>query len=211
MAILSSKQCQGADHPRPSISSGRLVPIKSLHHLGWALWDQHEAVEAESLLREALALRRKVLPSAHPEITKTMTLLGWVLAETGKTGEAGPLLREALGVRRHALPADHWLTAVTANILGGCLTMEGRYAEAEAVLLSIGETLAPVPDFLAGRIPGTAARLVALYEAWGRDEQAASWRARCEVVERGDGPPGRAPVRREVGGLRREASARHAE
>jgi hypothetical protein len=163
-----------------------------LHHLGWALWDQHESAEAESLLREALALRRKVLPGGHPEITKTLTLLGWVLAETEKTGEAEPLLGEALTVRRHALPADHWLTAVTANILGGCLTVRGRYAEAEAVLLSIGRTPAPVPDFLAGRIPGIAARMVALYEAWGKDEQAATWRARCDVAEHVEGRPGRA-------------------
>ncbi len=166
--------------------------LTSLHHWAWLLWDQERPALAGPLLREVLKLRRRILPPGHLVIAKTLTLLGWVLTDTGKAPEAELLLREALAVRQKALPAGHWLTAITANILGGCLTALGRYGEAELLLLDSCATLQTAAGFPPGRLPEVLGRLVGLYEAWGKDEEASTWRVKRSNATQPTDRPGRA-------------------
>jgi serine/threonine protein kinase/tetratricopeptide (TPR) repeat protein len=176
--------------------------LTSLHHWAWLLWDQERPGLAEPLLREVLELRRRKLPAGHLVIAKTLTLLGWVLTDTGKAPEAEPLLREALAVRRKALPTGHWLTAISANILGGCLTALGRYGEAEPLLLDSCAELQTAAGFPPGRLPEVLGRLVGLYEAWGKDEEASAWRVKRSNATQPTDRPGRArPQPRGLGAL----------
>jgi len=61
--------------------------------------------------------------------------------------------------------------AEARGALGACLTAQRRYAEAEPLLVASLEGLRGRSG--AGR---AAARLVRLYEAWGRTEQAEAYR-----------------------------------
>jgi hypothetical protein len=72
------------------------------------------------------------------------------------------------------LPADHWQIAMAKNVEGAALTGLRRYAEAEKLLLASlpalsGSPIADLPE--RGR-----ARLVALYTAWGKPENAKKFR-----------------------------------
>ena len=80
---------------------------------------------------------------------------------------AGRLLEESL-------PADHWLVAAAANTRGAALAGMGRYDEAEELLLASNEILSDAP--MPGIAEQSRRRLAALYETWGKEDRANSYR-----------------------------------
>jgi hypothetical protein len=79
---------------------------------------------------------------------------------------------------RAVFPAGDWRTALCASALGACLKETGQLTEAETLLT---ESLAALEPQRAKRKKDYAAakeRLVSVYEAQGRPEQAAALRAR---------------------------------
>jgi serine/threonine protein kinase len=138
---------------------------------------QHDPEGAIRECRQVLALRSRVLPDTHPMVAATQQVLGLALLDLGRAGEAEPALRESLALRRKSLPPGHWHISSSESALGACLTAEGRYAEAESLLLRAEAALESSrgPDH--SRTVEARQRLVALYEAWGRADRAARWRA----------------------------------
>ncbi len=101
--------------------------------------------------------------------------------EAGRPQEALPLLQETLAViEATPLPAERidLLAGWAETLLGRCLTLVGSYAEAEPLALGGFEKLRRA--YGEGHIrTRTAIRcLVQLYEAWGRGDDSAAWRAR---------------------------------
>ncbi len=66
---------------------------------------------------------------------------------------------------------------VPKSLLGETLTALGRYDEAERLLLEAHGVLKDIPGQQRREAMATRARLVALYEAWGRPEKTISYRA----------------------------------
>ncbi len=79
---------------------------KSLHDLGCfhAVRGHHE--RAEALLREALALRLRLLGPDHRDVAETLRFLGEVLFDEGRYDEAQDALVDALDTRRRAMGDD---------------------------------------------------------------------------------------------------------
>jgi hypothetical protein len=103
--------------------------------------------------------------------------------EQGKWAAAEPLLRECLAL--HAKKeADAWTTFHTQSMLGGALLGQEKYADAEPLLLrgyegmKQREKTIPPPGKV--RLPEAVGRLVQLYEATGKEDEAARWRAERE-------------------------------
>jgi hypothetical protein len=96
-----------------------------------------------------------------------------------KYGEAEPVLRECLAIRAEKLP-DNWLRFNAISMLGGALLGQKKYAEAEPLLLQgydgMKQREATIPPAGKARLPEAAERLVALYAATGKKDQAAEWR-----------------------------------
>ena len=102
---------------------------------------------------------------------------------------AEALIRQALQVRmrapdlvpsrRRMVPEDDWSVGAAKSLLGAALAGLARYDEAEAMLLEAHRDLeaGPGPQGRAAR--ATVARLVALYDAWGKPEKAAPYRCCC--------------------------------
>jgi serine/threonine protein kinase/Tfp pilus assembly protein PilF len=157
----------GAAHPET---------LLSLYSLASVLADQGKLVEAERLAREALELARKGLPAGHPRLLGSLAILGSVLTEAGKASEAEPVLRECLAGRRKDLPPGHPRTAWTESVLGACLAAQKKYAEAEPLLLGGYQVLAKDPGTLEDGRRRARERLVRLYEAWGKPDEAARWK-----------------------------------
>jgi len=149
----------------------------SLNGLGAVLAELGDLPTAEELLREAVAIQRSLWPQGHPTLAGTLTVFGGVLTRAGKAAEAEPLLREALGIRQQAMPAGHWLIANTSSALGACLTTLQRFEEAEPLLLDGYAALQAQRGPRDQRTRQTLDRLIALYEAWGKPERAAEYRA----------------------------------
>jgi Flp pilus assembly protein TadD len=110
-------------------------------------------------------------------IAATQQVLGLALLDLGRAREAEPVLRESLALRRGSLPAGHWHISSSESALGACLAAEGRYAEAEALLLHARAGLESSRGPGHERTIEARQRLVTLYEAWGRPDRAARWRA----------------------------------
>ena len=133
--------------------------------------------EAESCFRAILEVAHREVGAKHLQTMVAQEGLGGLLIETNRPGEAEPLLREALASREDRFGASHFFTATTRGRLGESLIGLGRFAEAEPLLqrsfadLDTGLVPTQRPYFL----PAAAQRLVTLYEAWGRTEDAERW------------------------------------
>lgn len=97
--------------------------------------------------------------------------------DLGRAREAEPLLRESLELRQRALPPGHWLIAASEIALGACLVADRRFGEAEALLLRGYEGLRASRGDAHERTIEARSRIIALYEAWGRPDRAAAFRA----------------------------------
>jgi hypothetical protein len=102
-----------------------------------------------------------------------------LLLEQAEPVEAEPFLRECLEIRTARIPNDP-LRYHAMSLLGGSLLEQGRHAEAEPLLVEAYETMAPSSP--ADRRQQALARIVRLYEASGRPEQAEAWKAKLATT-----------------------------
>jgi tetratricopeptide (TPR) repeat protein len=120
--------------------------------------------------------------------TKGLAGLGVNLLRQKKYADAELILRESLNVQRKKQPED-WATFHTQSLLGGALLGQQKYAEAESHLVqgyaemkkaakSRGDR--HVRSTPPNRLNEALARLVELYDAWGKPAEAAKWRKELE-------------------------------
>jgi tetratricopeptide (TPR) repeat protein len=148
-----------------------------LGNLGLILAGKGETSEADSLLRRALAIDRELLGPDHPSVAVDEINLGLLLCEAGQAPEGLALTADAVGIFGKVLEPGQWEMAAARSAYGHCLGRVGRYAEGEEELLDALGTVdrALGPDH--PRMESIRARLVELYEAWGRPDEAASYRS----------------------------------
>ncbi len=137
------------------------------------LQGDHARAEAEA--RRALEIRRRQKAPDHPTVIISLGLLSKVLISAGRPADAAAHLREAMEKFR-AAPNRTGQLASAAGILGECLTLLKRYDESERVLIEghagfESDCCKPSPEWMEAR-----QRLVKLYEAWGKPDQAARFR-----------------------------------
>jgi tetratricopeptide (TPR) repeat protein len=135
--------------------------------------------QAEALLVELVERRRRVRGPEHPDLALALALLGAGRLQQQRSAEAEPVLREALAIREAKVP-DAWLTSDARWLLGGALLGQQKYAEAEPLLLQGYEGLMQrrdkIPAARRRRPTESLERLVQLYDAWGKPDEAAKWR-----------------------------------
>lgn len=95
---------------------------------------QGQPEQAEPLFREALAMRRSLLPSDHPDLAQTLSNLGLMLKDYGEIEEAVDMLAKALEVRRAGLESGHYRIAQAMLNLGIAQRESGDLAAAERLL-----------------------------------------------------------------------------
>src|SRR5205823_6063956 len=72
-----------------------------------------EPAQAEPLLRDALAMRRRFYPAerypdGHPDLAISLSNLGVLFESRGEAAQAEPLLREALTIDRKLYPVERY-------------------------------------------------------------------------------------------------------
>jgi eukaryotic-like serine/threonine-protein kinase len=143
--------------------------------------------EVETIEREQLTIRQVTLGKEHPSAADSLAELTRTLLAEEKFDEAESSARECLAIRERALP-DDWRTFAARSLLGGCLLRQKKYAEAEPALLSgyegmhQRETVIPPTD--EPRLREASQRLVQLYEATDRPDQAARWKQKLAEFEK---------------------------
>ncbi|MFT5285620.1 MAG: serine/threonine protein kinase [Planctomycetota bacterium] len=112
-----------------------LIVADIFEFLGHSLGYQWGAVEGVRFLEEALVIRRRELPVAHPKIANVLNLLVNVLNSQGEYSYANDLIHESLLIYEAAFPSDHWLLSETRSLLGECQSGQGYVVAAEDYLL----------------------------------------------------------------------------
>ncbi len=117
-------------------------------------------------------------PPESVELAGELVKLGQVLLKAGDGAGAERLLRESLGIREKVQP-EAWTTFNTKSLLGEALTAEKKYEEAEALLVQgyggLKAREAKIPKGAEMRIPEALDRLVGLYQAMGKADEAKRW------------------------------------
>ncbi len=90
--------------------------------------------EAEALFRKALAVERRFLAPADPDLLSSLTNLAALLRARDRDDEAVALLEEVHAAQRQVLGDDHPNTLVTACNLGDLWVQSGRPRDAERLL-----------------------------------------------------------------------------
>lgn len=152
--------------------------------LALLLYDKGEVKTSEEMLRQALEAQRKIFPKGHRDTADTLLGLGLLLTEHERSPDAEALLREALSIDQKVLPKGDWQTADAQSALGECLTALKRFDEAETLLTESYATLKArrgETDMYRRR---AAVRLLNLYQAWGKLDKAAQYRAESNSARR---------------------------
>jgi tetratricopeptide (TPR) repeat protein len=171
------------DHP--GMPADRLLGISAI--LGEAYEQAGRLAKAELLYREALETARRQHKEASSDFTYVQICLARNLCARKRYAEAEPLIREGLKFREQHEP-DGWTTFYAKHMLGGSLLGQNKFDEAEPLLLSSYEGLKQreetiLPIVRKARLTEAIERLVQLYEAWGKREKAAVWRARLGLSD----------------------------
>jgi tetratricopeptide (TPR) repeat protein len=132
------------------------------------------------LLLEQLHETRKALPNDSPELARLLAVIGWGLLEQKRWAEAEPLLRESVTIRAKTQP-DAWNTFNTQALLGAALLGQKKYKDAEPLLLEGYEGMKQrektIPPFSRFLLPAAIDRLIELYTATNKPEEAKKWQA----------------------------------
>ncbi len=178
-ALALQRKVLGPEHPEI---------VTTLTNLGVTLRHQGQLAAAKDVFGEALSMSRKLF---GPETTDTAAVLAG-LAEVdlleGEVREAEDLARQSLAFREKLLGAEHQDTAESLALLGRVLVERGLFTEAETALLR-AQSRVDRPEVLARRRQEVRDSLWHLYQAWGKPEKAAQWRAKPEAASVTAGQP----------------------
>jgi hypothetical protein len=177
-AIRLLEECLDRAYKRPGGFPAQLV---------WVQPTMAATYEAGSMFAKAEPLHRSFLQQAQtqfnagdPRISNYQAQLAWNLLHQMKYAAAEPLLRDCLKVREQKQP-DAWTTFNTQSMLGACLLGQKKYAAAEPLLLQgyegMKQRAAQIPKASQLHLREALDWLVELYEAWGKQDEAARWRA----------------------------------
>jgi non-specific serine/threonine protein kinase/serine/threonine-protein kinase len=149
------------------------------------LQGQGRLVEAERYARLAAEGYRRVHGVDHHDTLASFNSHGVLLLELERYADAERAIRDLLDQTRVS-GRESYRVAHLESLLGQALTRLGRYGEAEPLVLQGYEHImvarAGDPQQRARSAPVFIVQIVHLYEAWGKPDKAAEWRAKLEEV-----------------------------
>lgn len=121
-----------------------------------------------------------------PSHASALAVRGSLLLSQKKPAEAELKLRESLAIRRKIQP-DDWSTFDVQSMLGEALMDQKKYADAELLLRSgyagLKKHRGDIPSSDKSHLTRALERLVRLYEAWGKKDQAHQWQKELETMK----------------------------
>jgi non-specific serine/threonine protein kinase/serine/threonine-protein kinase len=182
-ALEGGRRKLGPDHP---------ATLRAMQELAVLEDEQSKLPEAEQHYAQLLTARRRGPSPDHPQVAAVLALFGRNLVKQGKYAQAEPLVREGLKIYE-SKQLQKWDRFQCQTLLGASLSGQKKHAEAEPLLLSGYEgmktrkQLMPVPDRAC--LTEALERLVQLYDAWGKKDEAARWRKELEAMKAPDEKP----------------------
>ena len=154
--------------------------------MGTAYANLGEPLKAVPQFEKAFALRRQALGREHPDTLSSMESLARVLVPAGKAPQAESMWRQIVAIYETILP-DDWITSYSRSMLGDVLLGQKKFAEAERLLLAGYEGMKMREPKISGPsssrlVAEAGARIVALYDSWGKQDKADQWRKRLDAT-----------------------------
>jgi tetratricopeptide (TPR) repeat protein len=148
--------------------------------------------KAEPWQRKSLAAVKAASGPDSLRYAGELATLGRSLLELRKWTDAESVVRECLAIREKQEP-DAWTTFNATSMLGGALNGQKKRAEAEPLLVQgyegMKQRAAKIPIAGKPRLAEALERLVQLYDAWGKPDQATRWRRELESEKADAKPP----------------------
>jgi serine/threonine protein kinase len=146
------------------------------------LYETHKRYsEALPLELRGQQLAEKQFGPDHREVVAYTSMVGKDYLGLGKYASAEPEFRQALASVVKTTPLS-WRRYNLESLLGGALLGEKKYAEAEPLLLSgckgMKQQGATLPLGARPFLKEDCDRVVPLYKAWGKPQEAAEWSAK---------------------------------
>jgi tetratricopeptide (TPR) repeat protein len=163
----------GPEHPNT---------LSAMNNLATVLENAGRLAEAEPLQRESLDVLRGVLGEEHPTVLALTNNLAYLLQRQGKLDEAEAAYRRLLEAAPGALPEGHWHLGVYRGLYGDCLLRLERFDDSERQLLASYRCFREALGEEDRQTRRAVERLVELYEAWGKREEADAWRAKVAAA-----------------------------
>jgi serine/threonine protein kinase len=168
-AVSLRRQALGVDNPDT---------LRSMNELADAYLADGRVDRALPLYVETLSRAKAAMGAETYDAMTFMNNLGRAYLAS-EPALAEPVLREALAAWMKKAP-DDWHTYEAASLMGRFLLIRKNYDGAEPYLLQGFEGLKARADSIPAssrqRITATRARIIELYEAWGKTEKAEEWR-----------------------------------
>jgi serine/threonine-protein kinase len=149
----------------------------NLRNQAISYYQQGRYAESLGKVTETLKIYRESFGPYYDNYPTALIINGLILAKTGQAREGEKILREAVKIRTESLPNEHHWVALANSALGECLTIQKRYNEAEPLLLNSYEALKISQGADNPRTTIALQRLINLYDAWNKPDQAAPYRA----------------------------------
>jgi eukaryotic-like serine/threonine-protein kinase len=188
--LLAEKAVSGPNQTNPIVMDTLAAAYAEAGQFTNAVRVQQEAIallqneQQKKDFASRLRLYDAGMPYRNPDSSAQQAT---TLLANGKCAEAEPLARECLAIREKQIP-DDWRTFNARSLLGGSLLGQKKHAEAEPLLLAAYEGMkqreARIPMNGRPRLKETLQRLVQLYDATGRPDQAAEWKQRLADFEK---------------------------
>ncbi len=151
--------------------------------MGALLRTQGKLTEAEPYYREALEGYRRVRGDDHQYTLISKSNLALLLVDLGNAVEAEQLAGEAVVAARETLGAEHWWHGNFLGKHGRALAALERFDDAESALLEAHGILQTALGDEHEQTKRVVGYLADLYDAWGKPEKAAEWRAKLAAME----------------------------
>ena len=120
-----------SDFLEENLGKNHLDTAASYTHLAYNINEQGRYTEAETLLRQALKIRKRLHGEDSPSMAESYNNLAQNLDAQGRHADAEPLHRKALDINVAESGENNRYTATIYNNLAFNLKNQGRYAEAE--------------------------------------------------------------------------------
>ncbi|MEM9593604.1 MAG: serine/threonine-protein kinase [Acidobacteriota bacterium] len=125
---------QGRERARAELEDQPLVQARLLDSMARIYSSRGELETSDTLLEEALGLRRGVLGPRHPDVAEVIYHQSILAAARGRYALADELSKEALAMLEDTVGPDHPKVALQLGGYGGLLRRLGRLDEAEVAL-----------------------------------------------------------------------------
>jgi tetratricopeptide (TPR) repeat protein len=129
---ITAKQLldRGLSKVNSSFEDRPLIQARLMATLGKVYRNLGHFEEAEPMLRQALALRRRTLGNEHLQVAASLNDLARLREAQGDYESAEQQYQAALAMRRRLLGNEHLAVAGSLNSLGSVFFIQGKYAEA---------------------------------------------------------------------------------